>query len=74
MESAASDNISILLRNLIQFLGSLVFLYVISWQLTTFIIVVTPLITVAVFAIIKTMKKLKKEYQNNLAFANSLAN
>lgn len=74
VESAASDNISILLRNLIQFLGSLVFLFVISWQLTSLIVVITPIITFVVFFVVRILKKLKKEYQNNLAFANSLAN
>lgn len=73
VESAASDNLSILLRNIIQFLGSLIFLFLISWQLTTFIIIATPIISFAVIAIVKISKKLKKEYQNNLAFANSLA-
>lgn len=73
VESAASDNLSILLRNIIQFLGSLIFLFLISWELTTFIIVATPVISFAVIAIVKISKKLKKEYQNNLAFANSLA-
>lgn len=60
VEGAASDNVSILLRNLIQFFGSLVFLYVISWQLTTFIIIVTPIISFAIIAIIKISKRLKK--------------
>lgn len=60
VEGAASDNISILLRNLIQFFGSLVFLYVISWQLTTFIIIVTPIISFAIIAIIRISKRLKK--------------
>ena len=74
VESAASDNISILLRNLVQFFGSLVFLFVISWQLTTLIIVLTPIISFVILFVIRILKKLKKEYQNNLAFANSLAN
>lgn len=51
----------------------MVFLFLISWQLTTFIIVATPIISFAIIAIIKISKKLKKEYQNSLAFANSLA-
>ena len=60
VESAASDNVSILLRNIIQFLGSLVFLFVISWQLTTLIIVLTPIISFAILFIIGILKKLKK--------------
>jgi ABC-type multidrug transport system fused ATPase/permease subunit len=60
LESAASDNLSILIRNLIQFLGSLIFLFLISWKLTTFIIIATPIISFAMIAIIKITKKLKK--------------
>jgi len=71
--SASSDNISMLLRNFLQFLGSLIFLWVISWKLTLFIIVLTPIITFVIFFLIKLMKRLQKEYSNNLAFANSLA-
>ena len=60
VESAASDNVSILLRNIIQFLGSLVFLFVISWQLTTLIIVLTPIISFAILFIMGILNKLKK--------------
>lgn len=74
VQSAASDNLSMLIRNLLQFLGSLVFLFIISWKLTTLIIILTPIISFAMLFIIKIMKKYSKEYQNNLAFANSLAN
>jgi ABC-type multidrug transport system fused ATPase/permease subunit len=62
-----------LLRNLLQFLGSLVFLWVISWKLTLFIIVLTPIISFVLLLIIKVIKKHQKEYSNNLAFATSLA-
>lgn len=60
VESAASDNISILLRNLVQFMGSLVFLFIISWQLTSLIIVLTPIITFGIFFVVRILKKLKK--------------
>ena len=74
VESAATDNLTILIRNLLQFIGSLVFLFYISWKLTTFILVLVPFIAIIVIVIIKKLKKYRKEYQTSLAFANSLAN
>lgn len=74
VESAASDNLSMLLRNLLQFFGSLFFLFLISWKLTVLIIILTPIISFSILFIIRILKKYQKEYQNNLAFANALAN
>jgi ABC-type multidrug transport system fused ATPase/permease subunit len=71
--SVCSDNLSMLIRNLLQFIGSLAFLWVISWKLTTFIIVLTPIISFVILLVIKIIKKYQKEYSNNLAFATSLA-
>jgi ABC-type multidrug transport system fused ATPase/permease subunit len=62
-----------IIRNFLQFLGSLAFLWVISWKLTLFIIVLTPVISFVILLVIKVMKKHQKEYSNNLAFATSLA-
>lgn len=58
--SVCSDNLSMLIRNFLQFLGSLVFLWVISWKLTLFIIVLTPVISIAVLLVIKFIKKYQK--------------
>lgn len=74
VQSAASDNLSILLRSLVQFVGSLVFLWFISWKLTLFILVSTAIFLVFIFFIIKSMKKYKRLYQDNLAKANARAN
>jgi ABC-type multidrug transport system fused ATPase/permease subunit len=71
--SVCSDNTSILLRNGIQFLGSLVLLWVLSWKLTLFILVLTPIISFAILQLMKTMKKIQKAYSNNMAFTTSLA-
>ena len=71
--SVCSDNLSMIIRNFLQFLGSLIFLWLISWKLTLFILVLTPIITFVVLIIIKYIKKLQKEYSNNIAFASSLA-
>ena len=71
--SVCSDNISILLRNILQLIGSVVLLWIISWKLTLFIIILTPIISFVILKIIQRMKKLQKEYSNNLANTTSLA-
>lgn len=71
--SVCSDNLSMLIRNLLQFLGSLIFLWLISWKLTLFIIVLTPIISFGILIVIKKMKKFQKEYQNSVALTTSLA-
>lgn len=62
-----------LARNFLQFLGSLIFLWLISWKLTLFILALTPVISFVILFIIKAMKKHQKQYSNNLAYASSLA-
>lgn len=71
--SVCSDNLSMLARNFLQFLGSLIFLWLISWKLTLFILALTPVISFVILFIIKAMKKHQKQYSNNLAYASSLA-
>ena len=73
VQNAASDNISNFLRSLIQLIGSMVFLWIISWPLTLAILIATPIISVLLLLIVRVMKRLKKEYQDKLAGANSLA-
>ena len=73
IESAATDNITILIRNLLQFIGSLIFLFKISWKLTVFILVLVPVVAAIVIVLIKKMKKYSKEYQTSLSFANAHA-
>jgi ABC-type multidrug transport system fused ATPase/permease subunit len=63
--SVCSDNLSMLIRNFLQFLGSLALLWLISWKLTLFILILTPIISFVVLLIIKQMKKLQKQYSNN---------
>jgi ABC-type multidrug transport system fused ATPase/permease subunit len=74
VQSAASDDISMFLRSLVQFLGSLIFLWFISWKLTLFILIVTPIYSLFKLLFVRSMKKYKKLYQDSLAKANSLAN
>jgi len=58
--SVCTDNISILLRNFLQFFGSLLLLWLLSWKLTLFILVLTPIISFVILRIVKVSKKLQK--------------
>lgn len=54
--SVCSDNLSVLFRSIIQFIGSLVLVWLISWKLT----VVTLIITLSSLGIIFLFKYTKK--------------
>lgn len=54
-------------------MGSLIFLWFISWKLTLFMLIATPIFSVFILLFIRSMKKYKKLYQDSLAKANSLA-
>ncbi|XP_051912531.1 ABC transporter B family member 1-like [Hippocampus zosterae] len=73
VQSAASDNLSILARNLLQFMGSLVLLWLISWKMTVLILCMAPIISGCFIYLGKKLKEAKKKYQDKLAHANSLA-
>ena len=60
VENAASDNISMFLRSIIQLVGSIAFLWVISWPLTLCIVIATPLISIFILLIVRVAKRLKK--------------
>lgn len=62
IQSGASDTISILLRNLIQFIGSLGLLWFISWKLTLLLIAVIPPFVILVGVFIVQYKKYTKIY------------
>lgn len=71
--SVCTDNISIFMQSSLQLLGSLALLWFLSWKLTLFIIVLTPLVTLIIFRLIKKMKDIQKQYSNNVAFSTALA-
>lgn len=60
VENAASDNISMFLRSIIQLIGSVAFLWFISWPLTLCIVIATPIISILLLLIVRVAKRLKK--------------
>jgi ABC-type multidrug transport system fused ATPase/permease subunit len=73
VQSAASDNLSILMRNVLQFIGSLILLWLISWRMTLVVLALVPIVSVSILLLGTKLKTVKKSYQDKLAFANTLA-
>ena len=71
--SVCSDNISMLLRNFLQLIGSILLLWLISWKLTLFIVILTPIVSFVILKVMTNIKKVQKQYSNDLANNNSLA-
>ena len=72
--SVCSDNFSMLVRNFLQLIGSIVLLWFISWKLTLAIVLLIPVISFLVLFIIKKMKEIQKKYSDGVAQTSSLAN
>lgn len=62
VSAAASDNMSILIRQIIQFVGSLVLLFTISWKLTLVLLIAVPPFALCLFLFIKYYKKFSIQY------------
>lgn len=60
IKSVCSDNLSMIIRNFFQFLGSLIFLWLLSWKLTLLIIVLTPIISFGLLFLFKYIGKQEK--------------
>ncbi|EAR85633.2 ABC-type multidrug transport system, ATPase and permease component (macronuclear) [Tetrahymena thermophila SB210] len=74
VQSAASDSLSILLRNIIQFIGSFIILWIISYELTMILFIIVPPLIIGIAVFIRLFKKYSKLYQDKLALGNSFAN
>ncbi|KRX09072.1 P-loop containing nucleoside triphosphate hydrolase [Pseudocohnilembus persalinus] len=73
LQSAASDNISMFLRQIVQLLGSTVFLFVLSYKLTLYMFAIVPVVAIIVLIFIKFYKKFTVQYQSSLSKANGYA-
>ncbi|CAD8099465.1 unnamed protein product [Paramecium sonneborni] len=73
INKGANDSISMILKNAVQFIGSLVLLWFISWNLTLVLFCVIPPFTIIVILFVRTYKKLTKEYQQAVAVSTQIA-
>ena len=73
LQSTVTTNISMLLRNTVTALGTLVIIFVISWRLTLVMIAVVPLLAVSAVRYGKFVKGVSKQVQDALASASATA-
>ncbi|KAK3237646.1 hypothetical protein CYMTET_52292 [Cymbomonas tetramitiformis] len=63
LQDAATVNISMLLRYVLQILGSLVFMFIISWKLTLVMLAVVPFVAMGTAYYGMSIRKFRKEFQ-----------
>ena len=73
VQSSASDNISIIIRNIIQTIGSFVILWLLSWRLTIVLFLAIPMVVICVAIFAKSYKGLTKAYQTSVAESGVVA-
>ncbi len=73
LQGAVSSNISMALRNLVQVVGGLAFLFYTSPTLTFLMLLVVPPIALGAVAYGRRVRRLSREVQDSLASANEVA-
>lgn len=73
LQNALSVNISMLLRNIFQTLAGIILLFVTSWKLTIFILLLIPPLAIIVAIFGKRVKSISKETQDALALSSAVA-
>eukprot|EP00698_Gefionella_okellyi_P019000 TRINITY_DN576_c0_g1_i1.p1 TRINITY_DN576_c0_g1~~TRINITY_DN576_c0_g1_i1.p1 ORF type:complete len:759 (-),score=182.47 TRINITY_DN576_c0_g1_i1:78-2315(-) len=73
IQNAATVNISMTLRYLIQIIGSIVILFIISWKLTLVMLSVVPVVAIGAVVYGRFLQRLKKQFQDALALSNACA-
>ncbi len=73
LQNALSVNISMLVRNLVQVLGGIVFLFFTSAKLTIFILLIIPPIAYLVAIFGKRVKNISRASQDSLAISSAVA-
>eukprot|EP00698_Gefionella_okellyi_P017370 TRINITY_DN5061_c0_g1_i1.p1 TRINITY_DN5061_c0_g1~~TRINITY_DN5061_c0_g1_i1.p1 ORF type:complete len:757 (-),score=183.05 TRINITY_DN5061_c0_g1_i1:362-2632(-) len=73
IQNAATVDISLTLRYVLQIVGSVVVLFVMSWKLTLVMLAVVPLVTIGAVVYGRFLKRLKRVFQDALAESNAFA-
>eukprot|EP01128_Nolandella_sp_AFSM9_P010333 TRINITY_DN7117_c0_g1_i1.p1 TRINITY_DN7117_c0_g1~~TRINITY_DN7117_c0_g1_i1.p1 ORF type:complete len:811 (-),score=165.13 TRINITY_DN7117_c0_g1_i1:73-2505(-) len=73
LQNSVTTNISMIVRNLASAIGAVVLLFIISWKLTLVMLSCVPLIAIVAVVYGRYVQNLRKEYQDKLADATSLA-
>lgn len=72
-QNASADNISLLTRNILTFIGSTGILFTISWKLTVVLLLTIPPLLLSIMCFAKFNRKVQKEYQDAIAATNNVA-
>jgi ABC transporter fused permease/ATP-binding protein len=70
IEGVVGSELSIALRNAVQLIGGLVFLFVISWQLTLYMLAIVPPVVVGTVYFGRQIRKMSRAVQDELATAS----
>ena len=73
IQNALTVNISMLVRYLVQIIGSLAVMFGLSWRLTLVLLSVVPPVAIGAVWYGKKVKALRKRYQDELAAASAVA-
>eukprot|EP00045_Choanoeca_perplexa_P011532 m.122911 g.122911 ORF g.122911 m.122911 type:complete len:772 (+) comp15664_c0_seq1:104-2419(+) len=73
IQNAVTVNISMLLRYVLQIIGSLIVMFLLSWKLTLVLLSVVPPVAIGAVFYGKKVKNLRKEFQDELAKASASA-
>nr|CAI99870.2 putative ATP-binding cassette, sub-family B, member 10 [Brachidontes pharaonis] len=73
LQNAATVNISMLVRYILQLIGSLVFMFVLNAALTGVLLSVVPLVSIVAVQYGKFVQKMQKKFQDKLGDAGTVA-
>ncbi|KCV67740.1 hypothetical protein H696_05849 [Fonticula alba] len=73
IQNSMTVNLSMLLRYIVQIFGSVIVLFLLSWQLSLIMFSVVPLVTIGAVAYGKYLRTLQKKFQEALADALTVA-
>jgi ABC-type multidrug transport system fused ATPase/permease subunit len=73
IQSAVTTNISMFLRFLVQILGSIVVLFILSWKLSLLMFASIPFVSIGAVIYGKFLRRLQKTFQDELAVSGAVA-
>ena len=73
LQNSVTTNISMVLRQMVQLLGSLVIILVISWRLTAVMLLVVPILSFSAVFYGRWLKTISKKMQDAVAAATDVA-
>lgn len=73
LQDTLTSSMSVLLRNVVSVIGSIVILFVTSWKLTLVMLATVPVITVGAIIYGQYIKRMQQQFQDHLAASTAIA-